>query len=101
MSLKVAVFLFPSEESGGRVEDHWYICLSKWPLLMDITSLLMAIYGEIGAGEHWWPCSLLNQENQEMKKEEESSVANVFRRSLALTIVPHMDLPTEALQWIW
>ena len=64
MSLKVAVFLFPSEESGGREEDHWYICLSKWPLLM-------AIYGEIGAGE---PCSLLTQENQESKEEESTAL---------------------------
>ena len=64
MFLKVAVLLFPSEEPGGREEDHWYICLSKWPLLM-------AIYGEIGAGE---PCSLLTQENQESKEEESTAL---------------------------
>ena len=38
-------------------------------------------------------------ENQEKKrKEQESSGGNVFQSGLAFTIVPHVDLPAQALQ---
>ena len=84
--------LFPLENREEEEEDT----CAQMSFKMLLLSHFMDIYGELVA--HWWPCFLLHDEKQEERSEKESRGENFFRRSRALSVVSHVDLPAQALQ---
>ena len=86
--------LFPLENREEEVEEEDTCAQMSFKMLL--FSHFVDIYGELVA--HWWPCFLLHDEKQEERSEKESRGENFFRRSRALSVVSHVDLPAQALQ---